>query len=168
MQIKKVLFASLIIISLIFVSACISSDEEEEVNTTTPPPESYYLYVTIDGASTEEVGLSEIKSLEFQNITATMVKKTGAEIETSWGGTSFYGLMDHLGISNISEVTLVALDGYQKTIDYTQIAAAILAWEDETGEEISEEDGGPIRFVAPGLPSNTWMQNLLEVQVTTQ
>lgn len=145
-------------------TGCISSDNES--TTTTPAPESFYLNVTVVGQDAIEVGLSEIKSLEYQNITATMVKKTGATFETQWGGALLYDFMSYLGIENIQAITLVALDGYEKEIEYAQLQEAILAWKDGDGNEISEEDGGPIRFVAPGLPANTWIQNLYEIRVT--
>jgi len=61
-------------------------------------------------------------------------------------GTSFYGFMESIGVTNIVDVAVAASDGYSKTVNYADLADAILAWEDETGAEISEEDGGPIRF----------------------
>ncbi|HHN81102.1 MAG TPA: hypothetical protein ENN11_00575 [Methanomicrobia archaeon] len=163
MQRKLSILLALCLVTAL-VAGCISSDEPE--STTTAPPDTYYLSVTVDGGSPIEVGLSEIKSLEYATITATMVKKTGAEIETTWGGISFYGFMEHIGVEDAETVTMIALDGYQKELEYAQLQQAMLAWHDENGDTIPEEDGGPIRFVAPGLPANTWMQNLVEIQVT--
>ncbi|MDD4280804.1 MAG: molybdopterin-dependent oxidoreductase [Candidatus Methanofastidiosa archaeon] len=146
-------------------TGCISGTSTEQPATTTPAPDTFFLAVTGEEITTREVGLSEIQSLPYLHITATMVKKTGATEETAWGGALFYDLMDHLGIENIASVVLVALDGYEKEVEYNQLQEALLAWEDGEGVALATETGGPIRFVAPGLPSNTWMQNLIEVRV---
>jgi len=168
MKIKNTLLIAIIIFGMLLASGCISGDDEAQPTTTVAPPDdTFFLSIVLDGSDYQDVGLSEIKALPYQNLDATMVKKTGTEVETSWGGTSFYGFMEEIGISNISVVTMVALDGYEKDIEYAQLREALLAWEDETGSEIAVEDGGPIRFVAPGLPSNTWIQNLTEIRVTT-
>jgi|GEM_PF-3540710 len=166
MQLKKTSFIAIMFIGMILASGCISG-ENDTTTTTAAPVDTFFMGVTVDGDYYEDVGLSEIKSLTYEQIDATMVKKTGEELETSWGGTSFYGFMESLGVSNITTVTLVALDGYEKELEYAQLREAMLAWEDETGAEIAVEDGGPIRFVAPGLPSNTWIQNLIEIRVST-
>jgi len=164
MQLKLPILLALCLVTAL-VAGCISSDDSE--STTTAPPDTYFLVVSVDGGTPTEVGLSEIQSLEYETITATMVKKTGAEIQTQWGGTSFYRFMDHIGVEDAQMVTMVALDGYEKELEYAQLQDAMLAWHDENGDTIPEEDGGPIRFVAPGLPANTWIQNLVRIEVAT-
>jgi len=138
---------------MIFASVCIS--EEETITTTAPPVDAFFLSMMVDGADYQDVGLGEIKAMPYE------------QVDSTWGGTSFYGFMESIGVTNIVDVAVAASDGYSKTVNYADLADAILAWEDETGAEISEEDGGPIRFIAPSLPKNAWTQNLAEIRVTT-
>ncbi|MHC1605644.1 MAG: molybdopterin-dependent oxidoreductase [Candidatus Methanofastidiosia archaeon] len=153
----------LLILGTMLGGGCISGDDAP---TTSPPViDTFHLIITVNGGDNFGVALNEIKSLPFQTITATEVKKTGATFETSWGGTSLYGFFSHFDIADISKVTLVSLDGYETTLDYAELKDAIIAWQDGDGNEITEEKGGPIRIVAPGLPASTWIKWLTEIRV---
>jgi DMSO/TMAO reductase YedYZ molybdopterin-dependent catalytic subunit len=164
---NKIIFA-LMLACVLAVAGCISSGDDTPAPTTTAAPyDGFQLGVTVDGQTTY-ITYDEIIEMPAETFSATMVKKTGAEIETTWTGTSFYGVMEYMGFENIVDATFVALDGYEKFIEYDQLQEAKLVWQDETGTDLTEETGGPIRLVAPGLPANAWITNLIEIRVTIE
>lgn len=161
MNAKRFIIIALLLASVLG-AGCIS--DSDSPSTTAPAEDSFYLSIVVDGEQEYEIGLSEIKSLPFVSIDATMVKKTGEEFATHWGGTLIQGVFDHLGIEGATSLVFVALDGYEREIQYDQLQEAILAWEDEDGSEITEDAGGPVRLIAPGLPANAWIANLYEIR----
>ena len=164
-SINKIIFA-LMILCVLAVAGCVSSNDEGTPSTTTAAPyDGFQLAITADG-QTSYITYDEVIALPAETFTATMVKKTGAEEETTWTGTSLYGVMEYMGLESISETTFVALDGYERLITYDQLQEAMLVWQDETGTDLTEETGGPLRLVAPGLSSSSWITNLVEIQVT--
>ncbi len=162
---NKIIFA-LMMVCVLALAGCISSEDEgTPAPTTAAPYDGFQLAITADG-QTSYITYDEVIALPAETFSATMVKKTGAEIETTWTGTSVYGFFEYVGIDTISALKFIALDEYQKEIDYDQLQEAMLVWKDETGTDLTVETGGPLRLVAPGLPANAWLTNIVDIQVT--
>ncbi len=119
--------------------------------------------VEISGLKEGELALSELRSMPSEEFTATLVKSTGTEIENSWKGVLLSDVLDTYDVAP-DYVTFVAKDGYMSTMEWSDLTNAYLCYEMDE-EEITQEDGGPVRLVIPDQPGKLWLKYLKEIKL---
>ncbi|MEA1993039.1 MAG: molybdopterin-dependent oxidoreductase [Euryarchaeota archaeon] len=143
-------FAGILVLSLLL--GCIGEEKEEATYT-----------FTISGLTEGELTLKELKLMPSEEFDAVLVKSTGTEIENSWKGVLLSDALEKYDLSP-DYITFVAQDGYMSTVKWKDLTNAYLCYEMD-GEQITQEDGGPIRLVITDQPGKLWLKFLKEIKL---
>jgi len=95
-----------------------------------------------------------------------MRKSQGEDTVNDWEGPALDAILAEAGASEgFVSIVCTASDGYAKEIAAADLAEGIIALKQD-GEWIATSDpDSPIRIVIPGLPANSWLFGLAEIQV---
>ena len=122
----------------------------------------------ITGAVTTPLTLSFKDLAQRQQVPlqeVLMRKSQGEDTINSWEGPALDPILQEAGISpNAKTIICTAADGYAKEIPMTDLDQAIIALKMD-GEWSAGDEHGPIRIVVPSLPANSWLFQLVEIEI---
>lgn len=121
--------------------------------------------IAIDGADKTAFTNKDFDKLNKITIDAVQKKKDGSEQQQKWEGVLLKDVLDSLGITSYTSITLSASDDYTK--DYTPyivndtktIIGTVM-----NGTALGK-DGGYVEAVAANQTSNMWIKNLIKITV---
>ena len=120
--------------------------------------------IAVEGADKTEFTSVDYAALPSVTIDVVKTSKNGETNET-WQGVLLKDIMDALGISDYTSLTLTASDDYSKdfTPDIVNDEKTILGTV-VNGEALTAEDGY-VQIVAGNQPGNMWIQSLASIKV---
>lgn len=136
-----------IVLILVITAACVGQQEHT---------------VHITGLANGEITTEDLK-MNPSEFTAVLVKSTGTEIENTWKGRLLTELLAPFNVSP-EYVSFIAEDGYMITLKMEDLQNAYLCYEMD-GEELTLENGGPVRLVITEQPGKLWMSYLKEIKL---
>lgn len=181
---KKIVTIVLTLLMSMSIMACGGSNQQNTGNTTTQAGQSSQVQTTQAGQSTQPsqaqpawtisiVGVKdtavEFTSIDFEKLglidmDATMKKKDGTEQKQKYTGVPFAKVLESVGATQYSKVTVEAKDGFTK--DYApedvNSKGALLAVKVD-GKDLG--DAGPVELISDGKGSNWWVKSVTKLTV---
>jgi hypothetical protein len=121
--------------------------------------------ITIAGADKAEFTSVDYDKLTKVTIDAVQKKKDGSEQQQKWEGVLLKDVLNSLGITSYTSITLSASDDYSK--DYTPEIAndpKTIIGTVMNGKALGK-DGGFVEAVAASQAGNMWIKNLAKITV---
>ncbi len=157
MHVRRSLLMILIVALIVGLSACGGG----------APSVDWTLKVT--GAVSKPLTLSYRDLVAREQVTledVLMRKSQGEDTVNSWEGPSVAAILEEAGASaSAKALVCTAADGYAMEIAMANLDNAIIALKRDGEWSASDEKSGPIRIVVPDLPANSWLFQLVEMQV---
>ncbi|MGI5849269.1 MAG: molybdopterin-dependent oxidoreductase [Christensenellales bacterium] len=129
------------------------------------PQEKAEWTISIEGASKAEFSSNDYLKLKAVTIDTVLKKKDGSEKNETWEGVLLKDVLEYLGVSEYTSVTMEASDGYAKdyTSDIVNDEKTILGTK-VNGEALLAE-GGFVKAVAGNESGNMWIKELVKIKV---
>jgi DMSO/TMAO reductase YedYZ molybdopterin-dependent catalytic subunit len=134
-----------------------------------PPTVDWEL--TIDGDVDQSVTYSYDELVELRRAELTDVPTRDPDHPdetTSWEGVTLFLLLQEPGgveYSINSWVMVTLEDGTSRRANLSDLRGAIVALKDGEGNWLADQDGAPIRLIAPNLPSSEWWEGPVRITV---
>lgn len=137
-----------------------AEEGEEEAG---PGEPAWEIVITGPGGEETIVTLEELKAMPAMELEAE--SKSGV---SKYKGVLLSLVLENAGITEATEVTVTAADGYSAAIsgDIAFAANTILAYERDGADLSGDEKNGPVRLVAPEAESSqVWVGKLSSIAV---
>lgn len=123
----------------------------------------------ISGAVTKPLTLSYADLARREQVTienVLMRRSQGEDTTNTWEGPSLAAILEEAGASaSARATTCTAADGYAIEIPIADLQDAIVALKQDGAWSADDEKSGPIRIVVPDLPANSWIYQLVKIEV---
>ncbi|OEF95909.1 molybdopterin-dependent oxidoreductase [Desulfuribacillus alkaliarsenatis] len=121
--------------------------------------------IEVVGGSQATLTNIDAEKIGVKNVTATHRDRDGNLTVQEWTGLLVKDLMVYLGKPNATEVTIEAIDGFNRTYDHELISSdgTLIAWMAD-GVAL-DENGGPVQTVADGKGPNWWIKQVAKITI---
>lgn len=121
--------------------------------------------IGVKGADAAVFSSLDYVKLHEVTITIETEQQDGSILEETWEGVYIKDVLDYLGITDYSSITLASSDDFsvEYTPDIINDSLTILATS-VNGKDIKHEDGY-IKIIAGNQPENMWVENPAKISV---
>ncbi|HEY3421944.1 MAG TPA: hypothetical protein VGK13_02215 [Methanocellaceae archaeon] len=161
MKISAIITMAAILLAMVMVAGCTSSPSATPTPTAapaTPTPAPAVTALTVNGSVDNPLALSMTDLQAYTNMSISTPFKNNTTLNAT--GVSLNKLLDDSKVkSTATNVTLVASDGYNKTVLLSAIRAS-------NQSIVSFDVNSTLRAIIPGQPTNTWVSKLVSIVVS--
>ena len=167
---KKGLLVFMLLVLMIFSSACSSNQPATNDNHEPAPGEVDQIVIVGSDIGEKMVTVAEIKELPAVETDVVSVNSSGAENKFSVKGALLADILETIGQdqAKLSAVRFVAGDGYMIEVPHEVLAARDIIFAYEIDGEPLEERTKPIRAIIPEERAMYWVRNLLTVEILNE
>lgn len=120
----------------------------------------------VDGSSKKTINTADLPSLGETQVSATLKRSNGMQINGTWKGTPLNPVLDSLGIARpFKELKVKAWDGYVGRISYEVATRGDTMFAREQDGKPLPKDDGPVRLVVPSEDGFYWIRMITDIEV---
>jgi DMSO/TMAO reductase YedYZ molybdopterin-dependent catalytic subunit len=126
-----------------------------------------WIITIVNGDSSINFTNAEAEKIPTIDMTATMKKKDGSEVEQKWTGIPLKAVFDSLSITDYTKITVEASDNYSVDLDKAMVedAGTILGLKVD-GQALTADTGGPVELVVKSQPGKFWVKSTIKITIT--
>ncbi len=152
---KKVLVLIGVFALLLIAAGCTSA----------PPAAEPQWIVTIE-VNGDTMEFSDLDAAEMDPVVVetNRITRDGDALDEVWTGIALKSVLEAKGVTDYTSAIVAASDGYSQeySLEVIQRDETILAWLLD-GEEMNEEDGGPVQMIPKGEANNMFIKSLEKI-----
>ena len=153
---KKVLIMIGVFALLLIAAGC----------TTDAPPAAEPQWVVTIEADGETFEFSDLDAADMTavDVETNRTTRDGDPLDQIWTGVALKDVLEAKGVTEYNSAIVEASDGYSQeySLEVINRDKTIIAWLLD-GEEMSEDDGGPVQMIPKGETSNMFIKNLEKI-----
>jgi|WetSurMetagenome_2_1015567.scaffolds.fasta_scaffold62015_3 hypothetical protein len=161
MKITAIITMAAILLAMVMVAGCTSSPAVTPTPTAvpaTPTPTPAVTVLTIKGTVDNSLALSMADLQAYANMSISTPFKNNTTLNAT--GVSLNKLLDDSKVmSAATNVTLIASDGYNKTVLLSAIRAS-------NQSIVAFDVNGTLRAIIPGQATGTWVSKLDTIEIS--
>ncbi|MCL5986354.1 MAG: molybdopterin-dependent oxidoreductase [Actinobacteria bacterium] len=142
----------------------------ESASTESSAEVKYDLIVSGNVEGTLKLTIDDLEKMKVISGNFEMIKANGEVVRGTFTGVSIDDLLSSAHVKNSTNIIIFyASDGYYSYLNLDEVVGKgfAIAYQMD-GKDISIEDGGPLRLIAPGLPAANWVKYLSRIELTTE